>query len=111
MFKCKFKLNFHTLSYQLHSIQALFLLNMSQIRLEGSSSVGKVYIPSPPPPQASGNGITTFPASLKVEFCLMLKRTRNQSIFDLLWPVDQLAQFVNWLSFSGQFVNPDRLIN
>jgi hypothetical protein len=54
---------------------------MSQIRLDGSSLVGRVYVPSFPPPQASDNGITAFPTSLEVEFRLMLKGTRNRGIF------------------------------
>jgi len=88
--KCKPKLNFHTnisfqalLSYQLHSIQAPFLSIMSQIRPIGSSLIGRVYIPSSPPPQASDNGVIAFPTSLALEpeFRLMLKSTHNRGIF------------------------------
>jgi hypothetical protein len=32
-------------------------------------------------------------------------------MIDLLCPIDQLAQLVNWPSFFRQFVNPDYLIN
>jgi hypothetical protein len=39
-------------------------------------------MPSSPPPQASDNGVTAFPKSLEVEFRLMLKGTRNRSIFN-----------------------------
>jgi hypothetical protein len=55
---------------------------MSQIRLLRASLIGRVYIPSSPPPQALENGIILFPLLLEVEFLLMLERTRNQSIFD-----------------------------
>ena len=55
---------------------------MSQIRLPGSSLVGRVYIPSSPPPQAKDNGIEAFPASLELEFCLMLEGRRNRGIFN-----------------------------
>jgi hypothetical protein len=54
---------------------------MSQIRLNGSSLVGRVYMPSSLLLQASDNGITAFPTLLKVEFCFMLKGTHNYSIF------------------------------
>jgi hypothetical protein len=56
---------------------------MSQIRLIGSSLIGRVYIPSSPPPQASDNGVIAFPTSLalELEFRLMLKSTHNCSIF------------------------------
>jgi hypothetical protein len=54
---------------------------MSQIRLDGSSLVGRVYMPSSPLLQASDNGITAFPASLEVEFRLMLEGTHNHGIF------------------------------
>jgi hypothetical protein len=55
---------------------------MSQIRPDGSSLVGRVYMPSSPPPQASDNSVTAFPTSLEVEFRLMLKGTRNHGIFN-----------------------------
>jgi hypothetical protein len=55
---------------------------MSQIRPLGASPIGRVYIPSSPPPQAQENGIIPFPSSLEVEFRLMLERTRNRSIFN-----------------------------
>lgn len=55
---------------------------MSQIRLEGSSLVGRVYMPSSLPLQASDNGVTVFPESLKVEFYLILKGTYNCGIFN-----------------------------
>jgi hypothetical protein len=57
---------------------------MSQIRLPGQSPVGRVYIPSSPPSQASDNGITAFPYSLalELEFRLMLEHTSNRGIFN-----------------------------
>jgi hypothetical protein len=53
---------------------------MSQICLPGSSPVGRVYIPSSPPPRA--DGIIEFPSSLEVEFRIMLEQTHNRSIFN-----------------------------
>ena len=55
---------------------------MSQIRLEGSSLVGRGYMPSSPLPQASDNGVIAFPESLEVEFRLMLEGTRNRDILN-----------------------------
>jgi hypothetical protein len=55
---------------------------MSQIRPEGSSLVGRVYMPLSPPPQAGDNSVTAFPESLEVEFRLMLEGTRNCGIFN-----------------------------
>jgi hypothetical protein len=45
--------------------------------------MGRVYIPSSPPQQASDNGVIAFPASLglELEFYLMLESTHNRSIF------------------------------
>jgi hypothetical protein len=70
---------------------------MSQIHPEGSSPIGRVYIPSSPPPQASDNGITAFPKSLELEFRLMLERTRNWSIFDQA----KKATYRRWLENLG----------
>jgi hypothetical protein len=56
---------------------------MSQIRPIGSSLIGRVYIPSSPPLQASDNGVIAFPTSLalELEFRLMLESTHNRGIF------------------------------
>jgi hypothetical protein len=58
-------------------IQALFHIilhsTMSQVRPIGSSPIGRVYIPSSPPPQAAEEGILPFSSSLDVEFRLMLE--------------------------------------
>ena len=70
--KCKFKLNFHIviLLYKLYSstilyIQAPFSI-MSQIRLSGSSPIGRVYMPPPATPEPEG--ITPFGPELKAKF-------------------------------------------
>jgi hypothetical protein len=39
-------------------------------------------MPLSPLLQASDNGVIAFPESLEVEFCLMLKGTRNRGIFN-----------------------------
>jgi hypothetical protein len=52
---------------------------MSQIRLPGSSPIGRVYLPSSLPPE---NGVCAFPESLELEFRIMLKGTRNRGIFN-----------------------------
>jgi hypothetical protein len=72
---------------------------MSQILLPGQSLIGRVYIPSSPPPQASDNGITAFPHSiaLELEFCLMLKHTGNRGVFNQA----KKATYRRWLE------NPD----
>ena len=70
---------------------------MSQIRPEGSSPVGRVYMPSSPPPQASDNGVTAFPESLEVEFRLMLEGTRNRGIFNQA----KKATYRRWLENPG----------
>jgi hypothetical protein len=54
---------------------------MSQVHPVGSSLVGRVYIPLSLPPQADSS-VKAFPASLELEFRLMLKGTRNCSIFN-----------------------------
>ena len=70
---------------------------MSQVRSENSSPVGRVYIPSSPPPQASDNGVIAFPATLDLEFRLMLEQTRNRGIFNQA----KKATYRRWLE------NPD----
>jgi hypothetical protein len=35
----------------------------------------------------------------------------RELLFELLCPVDQLAQLTNWPKFYGQYVNSDSLIN
>jgi hypothetical protein len=55
---------------------------MSQVRSNGSSLIGRVYIPSSPPPQASDNSVEAFPKLLEVEFRLMLEGTHNRGIFN-----------------------------
>jgi hypothetical protein len=70
---------------------------MSQIRLEGSSPVGRVYMPSSPPPQASDNGVTAFPESLELEFGLVLEGTRNRGIFNQA----KKATYRRWLENLG----------
>jgi hypothetical protein len=54
---------------------------MSQVRSNGSSPIGRVYIPSSLPLQASDTGVEAFPAALEVEFRLMLEETHNRGIF------------------------------
>ena len=73
---------------------------MSQIRLPGSSPVGRVYIPSSPPPQAAENGIIPFPLLLELKFRLMLEKTRNRSVFNQA----KKAVYRRWLE------NPDGLV-
>jgi hypothetical protein len=72
---------------------------MSQIRPIGSSPIGRVYIPSSPPPQASDNGVIAFPTSLalELEFHLMLESTHNHGIFTQA----KKATYRRWLE------NPD----
>ena len=72
---------------------------MSQIRPIGSSPIGRVYIPSSPPPQASDNGVIAFPTSLalELEFHLMLESTHNRGIFTQA----KKATYRRWLE------NPD----
>jgi hypothetical protein len=80
---------------------------MSQVRPVGSSPVGRVYIPSSPPPQADG-GVEAFPASLELEFRLMLEGTRNRGIFNQA----KKATYCRWLENPGGPVegnNPDEL--
>ena len=55
---------------------------MSQVCPEHASPIGRVYIPSSPPPQASDNGVVAFPSSLEIEFRLMLEHSRNRGIFN-----------------------------
>jgi hypothetical protein len=69
---------------------------MSQIRPVGSSPVGRVYIPSSPPPQADA-GVEAFPASLELEFRLMLEGTRNRGIFNQA----KKATYRRWLENPG----------
>jgi len=52
---------------------------MSQIRPPSSSLIGRVYLPSSPPPE---NGVCAFPKSLELEFRIMLEGTRNRGIFN-----------------------------
>jgi hypothetical protein len=93
-------------SYKLHSIQALFLLIMSQVRLFGSSLVGRVYIPSSLPLQASkDDSIKAFLTSLEVEFCLMLKGTHNRGIFNQA----KKATYRCWLENLGGLVEGNTL--
>jgi hypothetical protein len=88
--KYKFRFNFYTnvsfqvlLSYQLYSLQVLFLSIISQIRSTRSSPIGRVYIPSSLPLQASDNSVIAFPTllALELEFRLILESTYNCSIF------------------------------
>jgi hypothetical protein len=73
---------------------------MSQVRPIGSSPIGRVYIPSSPPPQAAEEGILPFSSSLDVEFRLMLENTRNRGVFDQA----KKATYRRWLE------NPDGLV-
>jgi hypothetical protein len=78
--KCKFKLNFHILSYQLRFIQILslliplysspFLINYAP---NTSRRIGRVYMPLFPPLQASDNSVIAFPESLEVNSALCAK--------------------------------------
>jgi hypothetical protein len=78
---------------------------MSQIRLPRSSLIGRVYVPSSLPLQASDNGIIAFPPLLEVKFCLMLKHTRNQSIFDQA----KKATYRRWLENLGSLIEGNTL--
>jgi hypothetical protein len=73
---------------------------MSQVCLPHSSPAGRVYIPSSPSPQASDNGVVAFPASLDLEFRLMLEQTHNRGIFNQA----KKATYRRWLE------NPDSAI-
>jgi hypothetical protein len=70
---------------------------MSQVRLFGSSLVGRVYIPSSPPPQASDDGVEAFPTLMDVEFRLMLEATSNCGIFNQA----KKATYRRWLENPG----------
>jgi hypothetical protein len=78
---------------------------MSQIRPPGSSLIGRVYIPLSLPPQASDNSIIAFLNSLELEFCLMLKHTHNQSIFDQA----KKATYCRWLKNLGGLIKGNTL--
>jgi hypothetical protein len=80
--KCKFKFNFSYIISLITFYSSTFLIIMSQIYLDRSSLVGRVYMPLFPLPQASDNGIIAFLTLLEVEFYLMLKGTCNHSIFN-----------------------------
>jgi hypothetical protein len=70
---------------------------MSQIRPLGSSPIGRVYIPSSPPPQAQEDGIVPFPSSLEPEFRIMLEGRHNRGIFNQA----KKATYRRWLETPG----------
>jgi hypothetical protein len=70
---------------------------MSQIRLLGSSPIGRVYIPSSPLPQAQEDSIVLFPSSLELEFCIILEGRHNCGIFNQA----KKATYCCWLETPG----------
>ena len=70
---------------------------MSQIRLLGSSPIGRVYIPSSLLLQAQEDGIVPFPSSLELEFRIMLEGRRNRGIFNQA----KKATYRRWLETLG----------
>lgn len=78
---------------------------MSQIRLLGSSPIGRVYIPSSPPPQAQEDGIVPFPSLLELEFCIMLEGRRNCGIFNQA----EKATYCRWLETPGGSIKGNTL--
>ena len=67
--------------------------------------MGRVYIPSSPPPLAAEEGIPPFPSSLDIEFRLMLENTRNRGVFDQA----KKATYRRWLENPNGLVEGDTI--